>query len=538
MLANEYASRTDDQLLSRKWFKLMKIESVLYSGNYWSFKREIVERNLFIIATGERDRVVIDGHPVMTYPGMVLACKPGQQVEIGVSSEDGHMLYLLYYEMGSLNDDRGNEQIHKDGLDLWEAECQLPSAVKICETILRYWQSANPAEGMHAQAAFHELLALLIEGQVTLEALARVKAEIDHYYSEDISIDRLAALSGTSRYHLMRMFKERYDKSIVEYIREVRLHHAKQLMLEPERSIGQIASQVGFQSEHYFRTVFKKQVGIAPAIYLRNRKRRIAAYSWPILGQLLPLQTIPYTAPLDHYWTDEYSRKYSSDVVVPLGHNYEFNRNALLMAKPACIIGLNSTISPEEEAKLNQIAPVLLLPWMENDWRTHLRLVGDFLNLGNEAEQWQEQYDRKAAMIRESVRSIVNEDKILVLKIAGGSLFIWGREAMTVLYDDLQLTPASHVTGIKWYESIDLERLSGCDADRIVVNIDGDAESQELWHSLQRSEHWKDLKATRKGTIHIQSGHPSWVYPWTENTALNHERFLDAAQRMFLCAQR
>ncbi|OBZ18663.1 hypothetical protein A8L34_03600 [Bacillus sp. FJAT-27264] len=528
----DHTAGDPDEVLSRTWFKLVNIELVGYSRDYWSYRRELAERHLLIVAGSERNRIVIDGQALATYSGMVVACRPGQTVEIGVTSEEGHPLYLLYFEMGSVGIavmDHTTTENQQSG-DL-EEESRIPAAPALCGQIHRSWLSEGLADKMRAQATFHELLALIIEyqGQETVKLLAKVKTEIDRYYSEEITIDRLAVASGISRYHLMRIFRERYGKSIGEYITGIRLHHAKQLMQKREHSIHEIAGMVGFQSESYFRTVFKKQVGMAPAAYLRNRTFRVAAYSWPILGHLLPLQTIPYAAPMDHYWTDDYRRRYGSDVVIQLGHEYEFNRSVLRQAQPDLIIGLDSTISPEEEERLQEIAPVLLLPWMSADWRSHLLLVAEALGRTHEGEQWLEQYDRQARSVREQVQPIVKDDKVLVLKVSTDGLFVWGRKAMTVFYDDLQITPAPLVNEIEWFEPMEAWQLASYDADRIVTTVDDDTASRLLWNNLQQSEHWITLAAVQHHAVHSLPGHSSWVFPWIEYTAWDHKLLLDNA---------
>ncbi|MFC3745976.1 helix-turn-helix domain-containing protein [Paenibacillus sp. GCM10012306] len=526
-----------DEVLRRTWYKLVNIESVGYSRDYWSYRRELTDRHLLIIAGSEWNRIVVDGQALATYSGMVVVCRPGQSVEIGVTSEEGHPLYLLYFEMGSTNpaviDLHTAENPQSGGL---EEESRIPAAPALCGQIHRSWLSESLADKMRAQAVFHELLALIIEyqGQETVKLLSKVKAEIDRHYSEEITIERLAVASGISRYHLMRIFRERYGKSIGEYLTGIRLHHAKQLMLKREYSIHEIAGKVGFQSESYFRTVFKKQVGLAPAAYLRNRACKVAAYSWPILGHLLPLQTIPYAAPMDHYWTDDYRRQYGSDVIIQLGHEYEFNRSVLRQAQPDLIIGLDSTISPEEEQRLQEIAPVLLLPWMSADWRTHLLLVAEALGRTHEGEQWLERYDSQARSVHEQIQPVVKDDKVLVLKIATDGLFVLGRKAMTVLYDDLQITPAPLVNGIEWFEAIEDWQLTNYDADRMIVSVDDNPASRLLWDKLQLSEHWTTLLAVQHHAVHRLPGHSSWVYPWIEYTAWDHKLLLDNTPRILL----
>ncbi|MFB9278588.1 helix-turn-helix domain-containing protein [Cohnella cellulosilytica] len=521
------------------WFKLVRAEKVVFNGDNREFRKNLIERHRLVVCVDDACRIVVDGVRTAVAQGSVVVCGPGQWIEAGGPSKAEQTMYFLDYETGCWDREATGSSTNGNGeKESGAREYRLASGVRLAETIHRCWERPGPAERMRAQAVFHELLAGVAEKRERsdTEAPDLVKEEIDRRYGEELSIDTLADLSGVSRYHLMRSFKERYGRSIIEYMTEVRLMQAKRLMSESGLPISEIAARVGFRSEPYFRTVFRKEVGITPGAYLRNRKRKVAAYSWPVLGQLLPLNVVPHAAPLDHYWTDEFSRKYGGDVKVLLGHHYEFNRGALRRARPDCIIGLDCTISPEEAERLGEIAPVLLLPWMEADWRSHLRLVADFLGMAEDAGTWLERYERKAASIRERIPDFVRDDKVLVLKIAGDDLQIWGHKAMTVLYDDLGLAPALLAQSVDWYEPVELGRLSECDAGRFVVSVNDDARSQALWEKLQADKRWSGLRPVRAGAVHFLQGHPAWVYPWLENSALHQERLLDRIPPLFLCA--
>ncbi|MFB9753010.1 AraC family transcriptional regulator [Paenibacillus hodogayensis] len=445
-------------------------------------------------------------------------------------------MHFLEFELGRFPNGEANQDplaIKKSGT----LEYLISASVRIGDMIQLYWEQSTAADRMRAQAGLYELLALLIEKQEhrDTEAPELAKKEIDHRYGEGLSVDELAALSGVSRYHLMRGFKERYGKSIVEYLTEIRLLHAKKLMRESDLPVGEIAGRVGFRSEPYFRTVFKKEVGIAPAVYLRNRKRKVAAYSWLVLGQLLPLQVVPHAAPLDHYWTDEFSRKFIGDIEVPLGHHYDFNRHALWKAKPDYIIGLENSVPPDEAVRLGEIAPVLLLPMM-GCWRQQFRMTADFLEISEDAASWLEHYEQRAKSIREQVRSTIRGEKVLVLKVAGNELHIWGRKAMTVLYDDLGLAPSSLAEEVDWYSPVELDRLCECDDDcRFIVSVNGDSHSQSYWKTLQKDNRWTRLRQVRENNVHMQQGHRAWVYPWFENSALYRQRQLEMASHLILC---
>ena len=56
--------------------------------------------------------------------------------------------------------------------------------------------------------------------------------------------------------------------SVSEYINQVRVQKAKELLHSGEYRIGQIAEKVGFSDQQYFSRVFKKIVGCMPSEYI------------------------------------------------------------------------------------------------------------------------------------------------------------------------------------------------------------------------------------------------------------------------------
>jgi ABC-type Fe3+-hydroxamate transport system substrate-binding protein len=250
------------------------------------------------------------------------------------------------------------------------------------------------------------------------------------------------------------------------------------------------------------------------------------------LGQLLALQTIPFASPIDHYWTDYYRSKYSDEVKVPLSHQYDFNRKALREAKPDYIIGIDGFVPPEEQEELHRIAPSLFLPWEEN-WRTHLLLVAEFIDRTEEAVKWLSRYDRKASSIRESIAPIIGEDKLLVLMVSGDEIHAWGNRAGSVFYDDLRIGMPAHVADFSWKERVGLHELPEFGANRILVQVDGDATSQKTWNQLSRKDDWLKLEAVHNRKLNVVTDYPGFQAPWNEYSADNRDRFLNEIPALF-----
>jgi AraC-like DNA-binding protein len=80
---------------------------------------------------------------------------------------------------------------------------------------------------------------------------------------KDISAGDIAKDFGFDRSHLYRIFKERYGTGIKAYITEVRMAHARGLLLLGHR-VSDAAYMVGFHDEFNFSKAYKKHFGYAP----------------------------------------------------------------------------------------------------------------------------------------------------------------------------------------------------------------------------------------------------------------------------------
>ena len=67
--------------------------------------------------------------------------------------------------------------------------------------------------------------------------------------------------------YLSRKFKETFGSGMVAYLTNIRIKHAKELLVSSDMQVQEIAIAVGFQDEGYFTKQFKKIVSMTPAAY-------------------------------------------------------------------------------------------------------------------------------------------------------------------------------------------------------------------------------------------------------------------------------
>ena len=90
--------------------------------------------------------------------------------------------------------------------------------------------------------------------------------------AEPMSLKSLAAMCFISPSYLSSLFKQDTGTTIVDYINTQRVDRAAVLLATTDRSIAAVAAAVGILDVNYFTKIFKKQLGITPTQYRREKK--------------------------------------------------------------------------------------------------------------------------------------------------------------------------------------------------------------------------------------------------------------------------
>ena len=104
--------------------------------------------------------------------------------------------------------------------------------------------------------------------------LDKVISIIEHNMKKaiDIDVNTIAREVGMSKSSFYRKIKLITDLSPVEFVKNIRLKHAYELLEKGETSLESVAYSTGFSSAKYFSTCFKEQFGITPTEFLRRRE--------------------------------------------------------------------------------------------------------------------------------------------------------------------------------------------------------------------------------------------------------------------------
>lgn len=94
-----------------------------------------------------------------------------------------------------------------------------------------------------------------------------IKYMNQHYGEENLSLKQLADYVLLTPNYLSYCFKKETQKTVSEYIAEIRIRNSKYLLMNPQLKLYEVANQVGYSDANYYAKAFKKLEGITPSEY-------------------------------------------------------------------------------------------------------------------------------------------------------------------------------------------------------------------------------------------------------------------------------
>lgn len=118
------------------------------------------------------------------------------------------------------------------------------------------------------EAALSVVLKVNSYNNKSIKLILRKAVEyLQSHYSEQVTLNEVAEFSYVSTYYISRMFKREMGINFVDYLNEIRIEKAKELLKDIKYKTYEVAESVGIPDAHYFSRLFKKHVGLTPTEY-------------------------------------------------------------------------------------------------------------------------------------------------------------------------------------------------------------------------------------------------------------------------------
>lgn len=255
------------------------------SNEPWKYKPKItrtLEHHELILITGGNGNIIIENKRYQAKEGMIFyICSDILQ---SIESDAKNPLYFMSVHFSYidviLNDNKWD--VRKENKVLPLSSMQL---VKDCYQInyvfrkmVDSWNEKLPGYELITKALLQQLIFELYQNErgEKHNYSASLKVEnIIKYMHENINskltLTDLSDRVQLSPAYLSRVFKDNTGYSLIEFFNKMKIDKAKELIIEGNKKVKDVAHEVGFSDEFYFSRIFKKIEGVSPAeFYSKN----------------------------------------------------------------------------------------------------------------------------------------------------------------------------------------------------------------------------------------------------------------------------
>lgn len=111
---------------------------------------------------------------------------------------------------------------------------------------------------------------LFYSNAVHISSVVKTRNFINNHFAQKLDLDTLSGIACSSKYHLIRLFRQYYGQTPLQYITEKRIEKSKEL-LRNGVSVAHTCYLVGFSSPCSFSTLFRNRMGVAPSEFQKKQ---------------------------------------------------------------------------------------------------------------------------------------------------------------------------------------------------------------------------------------------------------------------------
>ncbi|TYS54448.1 AraC family transcriptional regulator [Sutcliffiella horikoshii] len=341
---------------------------------------------------------------------------------------------------------------------------------------------------------------------------------MEKYFSDEITLDMLAESAGMTPSYFSKKFKEQLGVSPIQYLLEIRMKVARDLLKEQEQNVKQISQEIGFQDEFYFSRKFKSYYGVSPRLYRKKMVRetkpmknsilsissdkRIVVTLQRLADPLIALGINP-TA-IGCFGTtieNTYLHSHISPLTKDLGE-YPPQREAI--ESTTDVIIADQWRTGEEYREYAEISPTVIISG--KDWRDYLQRIAQLFGMEHQGAELLREYEQKVQYAKQKLRQSINEKQVIMLRVLKHELQIYNPSPYGVggvLYNDLGLKPPEPINSAGTMRTISLSELAILNPDYIFVEIVPwlNGSSEYFQEFIKDSTEWSKINAVRNEKV-------------------------------------
>lgn len=146
------------------------------------------------------------------------------------------------------------------------------------EKLLDTWNDKGPSYEFVAATLLRQLFIWTSQNNMKQSKNQAISLKIDRiieYMRQNIdrkiTLEELSEIARLSTFYLSRAFKEATGYPIITYFNKMKIEKAKELLIEENKKVKEVAYELGYTNEFYFSRIFKRIEGLSPKeFYSKN----------------------------------------------------------------------------------------------------------------------------------------------------------------------------------------------------------------------------------------------------------------------------
>lgn len=110
--------------------------------------------------------------------------------------------------------------------------------------------------------------------KIEADSVSAIVSYINKNYGTIENLDDIAENFFISKYHLCRVFKNALHMTVIDYLNQIRIKNACQMLTFSDRPILEISELCGYHATAYFSSVFRQVMGKSPSEYRKDTRNR------------------------------------------------------------------------------------------------------------------------------------------------------------------------------------------------------------------------------------------------------------------------
>lgn len=502
--------------LANSKFEILEVSQAQAAPEWASGRSPVVRQTVLHVVKGDGE-LSLNGAVEPLENDSTFVFLPGNRVELRLRSAKTNLLYWVVFDRYALaSKTAGSLHYVKEDDFPVRGKVRLTGYNPI-RTMALLMSSAGIREGesrsFHGQQLLFDLLQELLEQAPAAKDLGpatRLQETVGYMlqnYHENIQMSRLAELGKFHPAYYSQIFKQMMDKTPMSYITDLRINKAKELLLTTDKPVSDIAASVGYNDEFYFSRRFKEKSGYAPSVFTQKRELRTISLSSPYTDQLYTLGHIPRAAQIYR------SAPIQTQQLLLPEHGadpWNARREIFMKVQPDLIVCKDNILNKARE-QINDIAPIISIPWASRDIYRHMRDIAELVDRRQAADEWLDGYERRAEAWRRKLKRELGSPTVALCVCRDRELRMYGaRNIGHVFYRSLNLKAPDAIarqmkrhpagTGFTW-TAISPDEIKLYEADYLFAAVETEGDKQRLLHWTRTHAAWTEHPAVRAGRL-------------------------------------